>query len=95
MIAEGITKFILILENVLNFHAGDSDYYEEWQDDLEDGWIATLNLREHVLAELSRYHIDHYLVLGGTLNDIAWRSRKPTQLLEQIELVVGRRLGSF
>jgi len=93
MIAEGITKFILILENVLNFHAGDTDYYEEWQDDLEDGWIATLNLREHVLAELSRYHIDHYLVLGGTLNDIAWRSRKPTQLFTQINEVVGRRLG--
>ncbi len=94
MITEGISKFILILENVLNFHAGDADYYEEWQDDLDDGWIAALNLRKHVLTELSRYNIDQYLVLGGTLNDIGWRSRKPTQLFEAVELVVGRRLGS-
>src|SRR6185436_15460487 len=26
----GINKFVLIGENVLNFHAGDDDYYEEW-----------------------------------------------------------------
>ena len=25
-----ISKFILITENVLNFHSGDKDYYEEW-----------------------------------------------------------------
>lgn len=93
MIAEGITKYILIMENVLNYHASETDYYEEWQDDLGDGWIAVLNLREHVLAEMSRYNIDQYFVLGGTLNDIGWRSRKPLQLLQQVELVVGRRLG--
>src|SRR6476620_8632276 len=30
MIAKGIYKFILIAENVLNFHSSDTDYYEEW-----------------------------------------------------------------
>ncbi len=34
--AEGIYKFILIAENVLNFHSGDKDYYEEWQEDVEE-----------------------------------------------------------
>jgi hypothetical protein len=92
MIEEGIDKFILIVENVLNFHAGDTDYYEEWQDDLGDGWIAALNMREHVLAEVSRYGVDQYFVLGGTLNDIAWRSRKPKLLYEAVAAIVSRRL---
>ena len=30
-----ITKFILIGENVLNFHSSDDCYYEEWIDDIE------------------------------------------------------------
>ena len=30
---EGITKFILIAENVLNFHSSNSDYYEELYDE--------------------------------------------------------------
>jgi len=29
LMAEGIIKFILIAENVFNFHSGDKDYYEE------------------------------------------------------------------
>ncbi len=33
-IGNGINKFILIGENVLNFHGGDDDYYEEWFDDI-------------------------------------------------------------
>jgi len=93
MIGEGITKYILIFENVLNFHADLTDYYEEWIDDLDDGWVAALNLREHVLDEMSTYGIDQYLVLGGRLNDIAWRTKKPKQIFNQIEELVARRLG--
>ena len=29
---QGITKFILIAENVLNFHSSDDLYYEEWRE---------------------------------------------------------------
>ncbi len=93
MIEEGIDKFILIFENVLNFHADATDYYEEWLDDISDGWVAALNLREHVLHEISSYNIDQYLVLGGTLNDVAWRTKKPKQIYKQIAELVGRRLG--
>ncbi|MEO0405134.1 MAG: hypothetical protein AAF193_09715, partial [Bacteroidota bacterium] len=32
----GISKFILIGENVLNFHTSDDCYYEEWFDEVED-----------------------------------------------------------
>ena len=45
----GIDKFILIGENVLNFHASDECYYEEWFDDVDDGWIAMVNFHQHVV----------------------------------------------
>src|SRR5690606_31933125 len=43
MITEGINKFILIGENIVNFHASDDSYYEEWYEEVEDGWIAGVN----------------------------------------------------
>lgn len=95
MIGEGINKYILIAENVLNFHADldADDYYGEWQDELEDGWIAVLNVRDHVLSEMSKFSIDQYLVMGGKLNDISWRTRHPKQLHGKIDELVQRRLG--
>jgi hypothetical protein len=40
MVKEGIVKFIIIGENVLNFHASDELYYEEWYEDVKDeGWL--------------------------------------------------------
>ena len=95
MIAEGINKYILICENVLNFHTDldSDDYYAEWQDELEEGWISILNLRDHVFEEMSKYGIDQYLVMGGKLNDISWRTRHPKQLFEKIDELVIRRLG--
>src|SRR5690349_6526633 len=54
MMKHGINKFILIGENVLNFHASDDCYYEEWFQDVDDGWIAALNFREHVLKEFEK-----------------------------------------
>ena len=57
MIAQGIRHFILIGENILNFHASDDCYYQEWFDDVEDGWIAAVNFRNHILQEFSRANI--------------------------------------
>ena len=47
LIDEGITRFILSGENVLNFHSSDSSYYEEWLEDIESsaGWLVLLNMR--------------------------------------------------
>ncbi|OFY85472.1 MAG: hypothetical protein A3F72_09850 [Bacteroidetes bacterium RIFCSPLOWO2_12_FULL_35_15] len=89
----GINKFIIIGENVLNFHASDDCYYEEWFDEVEDGWIAFLNFREHVLKEFQQANIDYYIVSGGNLNNIAWRTATPQLLFEQIESVVQKRVG--
>src|ERR1035437_1018091 len=84
----GVNKFILIGENILNFHASDDCYYEEWFDEVNEGWIAFLNFREHVLKEFQQANIDYYIVSGGQLNDIAWRTATPQLLFEQIESIV-------
>ena len=88
----GVNKFILIGENVLNFHYSDDCYYEEWFEEVEDGWIAFLNFRDHVLKEFTQANIDYYVVSGGKLNDISWRTSSPMQLFEKVEAVVQKRL---
>ncbi|HLG33955.1 MAG TPA: hypothetical protein VI757_03685 [Bacteroidia bacterium] len=92
MVAQGINKFILIGENVLNFHPSDDCYYEEWFQDVDDGWIAAINFREHVLKEFENANIDYFLLTGGELNDLNWRAFNPYQLLEQVEKVMKHRL---
>ena len=93
LIAEGINKYILIGENVLNFHASDESYYEEWSEDIEDGWVAFLNFRKHVLTEFQRSNIDYYILLGGNINEVSWRTYEPNELYEKIDNLVMKRLG--
>ena len=93
MLPIGIDKFILIGDNILNFHADETDYYDEWLEEVPDGWMAFLNLRPHVLDELISYSIDMYFVLGGALDALNWRTKTPPQLYAQIAALVQRRLG--
>lgn len=93
MVEEGINKFILIGENLLNFHADATDYYEEWADEVEDGWIAVVNFRPHVLDEISHYNLDHYLISGGELDDLEWHRWSPQKMFQKVRGVIGRRLG--
>jgi hypothetical protein len=92
MMQEGITHFILLGENVLNFHASDDSYYEEWFQEVEDGWIALINFREHVLQEFRQAKIDYYLNFGGDLDDLEWRKLGPRQLFQHIESLLSKRL---
>jgi hypothetical protein len=92
MVDQGLNKFILIGENILNFHSSDDCYYEEWFQDVEDGWIAGINFREHVISEFKRNNIDYYINLGGNLDDMAWRNLKPIQLFKNVERELSRRL---
>jgi hypothetical protein len=92
LIEHGIIKFILIGENVMNFHASDNDYYQEWFDDIEDGWIACINFRDHVVDEFMRSHIDFYLAMGGMLNEVIWRSSTPVQVYEKVNALMVKRL---
>jgi hypothetical protein len=93
IMVHGINKFILIGENVLNFHYSDDCYYEEWFEEVEEGWIAFLNFRDHVMTEFNKANIDYYIVSGGSLNDVAWRTSSPLQLFEKVDSVVQKRIG--
>lgn len=94
LIYNGINKFILIGENVLNFHESDDSYYEEWFDDIGDeGWIVGLNFREHVLKEFKRAHLDYYFITGGELDDFHWRKFSPGQVFGNVMKVIGKRLA--
>lgn len=95
MIPEGIQRFVLICENVMNFHGGDDDYYQEWFEEVEDGWIAFVNLRDFVEDEMNRYKLDYYVNFGGTLNEMeGWRTQTPWNFCQQVEGLIMRRLGA-
>ncbi len=90
MIEEGISKFVLICENVLNFHGSDDCYYEEWFDDIrdQDGWICFLNTHDHVADEMAETQLQHYANFGKSFNDINWRPHKPKTIFRAIEALI-------
>jgi len=91
MITSKINKFILITENVMNFHSSDDSYYEEWWDDIRDdgGWIVSLNMPEQTRQEFEKAHLDNYVHL---LNNEKWRTYQPQHLYSIIDNVMMRRL---
>ncbi|MCX8080698.1 MAG: hypothetical protein N3F09_05615 [Bacteroidia bacterium] len=93
LLRHGINKYILIGENVLNFHYSDESYYEEWFDDIgEEGWIVLLNFREHVIREMKRIHLDYYINTGGELDDFNWRRFSPGQVFGNVCKIMSKRL---
>ncbi len=88
----GIDKFILIGENILNFHYSDDCYYEEWLDDIENGWVATINFHQHVIEEFKKIGIDQYFIMGGEMEMIEWRTYLPDQLYKKINSIAINRL---
>ena len=84
MIEKGIYKFILIAENVLNFHSSDQDYYEEWYEDIKDngGWIVALNMPDATRYDFENSSIDKYIRLLNTDN---WRTYKPHHFYQLID----------
>lgn len=92
LVENGINQFILVGENVLNFHADDTDYYQEWFDDIEDGWVALVNFRDHVIQEIEQAGIDYYVAHGGHLNNMIWRSQMPDKVYSNVKALITRRL---
>lgn len=90
---QGINKFILIGDNVLNFHASDDSYYEEWYNDVDEGWIALVNFRAHVLEEFREHRIDYYLNFGGELDTLFWRKLTPRQMFSRVDDIIRHRLA--
>ncbi|WP_026999455.1 hypothetical protein [Eisenibacter elegans] len=94
MVRKGINQFILIGENVFNFHGSDDCYYEEWFEDVEEGWITAINFRDFVLREWRKYNLDSYINFGGSLEEIEhWRTVKPRQLYDLVRAQIVKRLG--
>ena len=93
LIHEGITRFVLIGENVLNFHASDEEYYVEWFEDIEDGWIIGLNFRNHVMDDMRDAQLDWYINLGGEFQQFNWRTYSPMDLCDRLNGLVMRRIG--
>lgn len=89
----GIDKYIMVGENVLNFHASDDSYYEEWFSDMDDGWIAFINFNDHVLEEFKSNQIDFYINFGGELDELSWRTLSPHQFYGKVDELLSHRLA--
>ncbi len=87
---QGIYKFILICENVLNFHGSDDCYYEEWYEDVkeEGGWICLINTLDHVAEEMKNTQLQYQINFGVEFNDINWRPHKPKAIFKTIDALV-------
>jgi len=88
LINRGINKFILIAENILNFHFDIDDYYAELLEDIEDGWAVVIGLQQHVRTEFEKYRIYNYLFFNDLLNDVPWRTFTPMHLFAEIEALL-------
>jgi hypothetical protein len=92
LLKEDINRYILLGENILNFHGSDDCYYEEWFEEVEDGWIAGVNFRDFVIDEWKKYHLDYYINFGGSLEVPHWRTMTPVLFFEQINRMIQKRL---
>jgi hypothetical protein len=90
--AEGISKFIIIGENVLNFHSSDDSYYEDWYDNVMDneGWLVLLNLPKQSQYDFINAKLNRYIELQEILN---WRTYKPIHLFRLINDQIEKRLA--
>ena len=87
----GIYKFILIAENVLNFHSSDDSYYEEWHEQTEDehGWFTIINMPEQSKYDFKKARLTNYAEMFELPQ---WRTLKPEILFQLIDEEMGRRL---
>jgi hypothetical protein len=91
LLDEGISKFILITENVLNFHSSDKDYYEEWYENVTDaeGWIVCLNMPDSAQYDFKKKKLNYYIEL---MDIPEWRTYKPYHLFKKIDDTIAKRL---
>ncbi|MEL7022024.1 MAG: hypothetical protein AAGK47_10465 [Bacteroidota bacterium] len=97
MLEEGISKFLIICENVLNFHGDEDDYYEELYEDVKerDGWVILLNTLNHVAEEMRDTRLQNYVYVGDEFNDLNWRPQKPKVLVKALDALVNGEVQRF
>ncbi len=90
--AVGISKFILIAENVLNFHSSDDSYYEDWFENVMDnnGWVILLNFPEQSKYDFVKTKLHRYVEL---MEIPEWRTYKPIHLYRLINERIEKRLS--
>ncbi|MFY0607123.1 MAG: hypothetical protein JXR10_10425 [Cyclobacteriaceae bacterium] len=93
LMIQNVTKFIIIGENILNFHGSDDSYYEEWFEEVEDGWIAGINFRDFVIEEMTNFQLDYYFNFGGQLDVVSWRTLTPKVFFAHIDQLIQKRLS--
>ena len=93
MLLEGIDKYLLIADNLLNFHGGESDYYAEWAEEVESGWIVFLNARDQVVQDLDAARLRPYVWVGERYRLGAWRAQDPLALCQGIDVLLQKNLG--
>ena len=88
---QGITKYILIAENVLNVHSSDKEYYQEWYDEVseENGWIVAINMSAAAQHDFKKKKLNYYVEL---MELPEWRTYKPYHLFKKINDELNRRL---
>ncbi len=91
MYARGITKFILIAENVLNFHSSDDSYYEEWREQLQDdnGWVVILDMPEQSKYDFKKARLTNFVEL---LELPQWRTLKPEFVFQLVDNEMLKRI---
>lgn len=89
--AKGITKFIIIAENVLNFHSSDDSYYEEWREQIQDdgGWVVILDMPQQSQYDFKRARLTNYISL---MDFPQWRTLKPDLIFQQVDNEMNRFL---
>ena len=96
LLKKHISKFIFFCENVLNFHASDDAYYEEWYQELKDndyhGYVLLLNVRLHVEEELLSPKLQNYMIFGEDYCEIEWRGKKPNHVFALCEELIHRQV---
>lgn len=87
LVNHNIFKFVLLCDNVLNFHLSDDSYYEEWWDDIkdEDGWVCFVNVFDHVEDEMKRGFLQYYVNFGKQFNNVVWQNKNPEYVLKDIK----------
>jgi hypothetical protein len=82
--AKGINKFILIAENVLNFHSSDDSYYEEWIEQIQDdgGWVVIIDMPQQSQYDFRRARLTNYVSL---MDFPQWRTLKPELVFQQVD----------
>jgi len=77
----------------MNLYGSDDSYYEEWFEDVDDGWIAAVSFPQFIQDEFKRYNVDNYINMGGTLQIDRWRTLTPYALCEVTGRLIQRRLS--